>query len=205
MLKLILFKYCLYVFAICLTWPVFLSEAQDINVLNEKVGKLMDWSSKQPVIRMDGSKFREFLKTAPRNYSVILMLTALAPQRQCFMCQQADEEFQVAAKSWTYSQLHSNKLFFAMVDFDEGQDVFQMMKLNHAPVFMHFPAKGKPKKADTMDMARAGFGAEAFVKWILERTEINIKVYRPPNYTKIISITTGIVVVRFATILINVF
>ena len=38
------------------------------------------------------------------------------------------------------------KPFIAMVDFDEGPDVFQIMKLNSAPVFMHFPAKGKPKK-----------------------------------------------------------
>ena len=41
-----------------------------------------------------------------------------------------------------------------MVDFDEGPDVFQTLKLNSAPVFMHFPAKGKPKKMDTMDLQR---------------------------------------------------
>lgn len=57
------------------------------------------------------------------------------------------------------------------------------MKLNSAPVFMHFPAKGKPKKMDTMDVQRVGFGAEAIAKWIGERTEINIRVFRPPNYT----------------------
>ena len=70
-----------------------------------------------------------------------------------------------------------------MVDFDEGPDVFQAMKLNTAPVFMHFPAKGKPKKADNMDLQRVGFGAEAISKWIAERTEVNIRVFRPPNYT----------------------
>ena len=70
-----------------------------------------------------------------------------------------------------------------MVDFDEGPDVFQIMKLNSAPVFMHFPAKGKPKKMDTMDIQRVGFGADAIAKWINERTEINIRVFRPPNYT----------------------
>lgn len=57
------------------------------------------------------------------------------------------------------------------------------MKLNSAPVFMHFPAKGKPKKMDTMDVQRIGFGAEAIAKWIGERTEVNIRVFRPPNYT----------------------
>jgi len=87
------------------------------------------------------------------------------------------------ANSYRYSQFFSNKLFFAMVDFDEGTDVFQAMKLNTAPVFMHFPAKGKSKKADNMDLQRVGFSAEAIAKWIGERTEMNIRVFRPPNYT----------------------
>jgi len=89
----------------------------------------------------------------------------------------------VVANSYRYSQHYSNKLFFAMVDFDEGPDVFQIMKLNSAPVFMHFPAKGKPKKMDTMDVQRVGFGAEAIAKWVGERTEASIRVLRPPNYT----------------------
>ena len=37
----------------------------------------------------------------------------------------AFNEFQILANSWRYSQQYNNKLFFAMVDFDEGNDVFQ--------------------------------------------------------------------------------
>uniref|UniRef100_T1GGW3 Magnesium transporter protein 1 n=1 Tax=Megaselia scalaris TaxID=36166 RepID=T1GGW3_MEGSC len=69
-----------------------------------------------------------------------------------------------------------------MVDFDEGSDVFQSLRLNTAPVFMHFPAKGKPKTADTMDIHRTGFSAEALAKFVYERTDIQIRVFRPPNY-----------------------
>ena len=111
------------------------------------------------------------------------MFTALSPSRQCAVCKQASDEYNLVANSYRYSQLFSNKLFFAMVDFDEGPDVFQSMKLNTAPVFMHFPAKGKPKKLDSMDLQRVGFGADAIAKWIGERTEVNIRVFRPPNYT----------------------
>ena len=39
----------------------------------------------------------------------------------------ANEEFTIVANSFRYSQTYSNKLFFAMVDFDEGSDVFQMV------------------------------------------------------------------------------
>ena len=62
------------------------------------------------------------------------------------------------------------------------------MKLNSAPVFMHFPAKGKPKKADTLDVQRVGFGADPIGKWINERTDVNIRVFRPPNYTGTIAL-----------------
>lgn len=90
-------------------------------------------------------KFRDFVKTTPRNYSVVIMFTALAPARTCTICRHAYDEYTILANSFRYSQAYSNNLFFAMVDFDEGSDVFQMLRLNTAPVFMHFPAKGKPK------------------------------------------------------------
>lgn len=62
-----------------------------------------------------------------------------------------------------------------MVDFDEGSDVFQMLRLNTAPVFIHFPPKGKPKNMDTMDIQRVGFSAEAVAKWIAERTDVQVR------------------------------
>jgi oligosaccharyltransferase complex subunit gamma len=153
------------------------------NALADKVSQLMDLSAKRPVIKLNGNKFRDFVKNAPRNYSIIVMFTALSASRQCAICKQASDEYQLVANSYRYSQFFSNKMFFAMVDFDEGPDVFQSMKLNTAPVFMHFPAKGKPKKADNMDIQRIGFSSEAIAKWIGERTEVTIRVFRPPNYT----------------------
>jgi len=173
--------------SLCLGFLVFAVQAAkkegSNNALSEKVEQLMDLSAKRPVIKLNGNKFREYVKGAPRNYSIIVMFTALSASRQCAICKQASDEYQLVANSYRYSQFFSNKLFFAMVDFDEGTDVFQAMKLNTAPVFMHFPAKGKPKKADNMDLQRVGFSAEAIAKWIGERTEMNIRVFRPPNYT----------------------
>lgn len=45
-----------------------------------------------------------------------------------FCCRQADEEFQVLANSWRYSSAFTNKVFFSSIDFDEGSDVFQMVR-----------------------------------------------------------------------------
>jgi len=62
------------------------------------------------------------------------------------------------------------------------------LKLNSAPVLMHFPAKGKMRKADTFDMQRTGFSAELIAKWVLERTDAHIRIVRPPNYMMAITI-----------------
>merc|ERR1711953_713297 len=159
------------------------SKKKEAAALAEKVQQLVDLSAKRPVIRLNGNKFRDYVRNSPRNYSIVVMFTALSAQRQCAICKQASEEYQIVANSYRYSQQYSDNLFFAMVDFDEGPDVFQIMKLNSAPVFMHFPAKGKPKKLDTMDLQRVGFGADAIAKWIGERTDVQIRVFRPPNYT----------------------
>ena len=93
---------------------------KEANVLGDKVQQLMDLTTKRSVLRLNGNKFRDFVRNAPRNYSIIVMFTALSAQRQCAICKQAHEEYQLVANSWRYSQQYSNKMFFAMVDFDEG-------------------------------------------------------------------------------------
>ncbi|XP_073886298.1 dolichyl-diphosphooligosaccharide--protein glycosyltransferase subunit MAGT1 isoform X4 [Macaca fascicularis] len=86
---------------------------------------------------------------------------------------QADEEFQILANSWRYSSAFTNRIFFAMVDFDEGSDVFQMLNMNSAPTFINFPAKGKPKRGDTYELQVRGFSAEQIARWIADRTDVN--------------------------------
>lgn len=41
-----------------------------------------------------------------------------------------------------------------------------------------------------MDIQRSGYMAEALSKWIQERTDIQIRIFRPPNYTGTFAILT---------------
>ncbi|KAH0630895.1 hypothetical protein JD844_004226, partial [Phrynosoma platyrhinos] len=123
-------------------------------VLSEKVSQLMEWTSKRSVVRLNGDKFRRL----------------------------ADEEYQILANSWRYSSAFTNRIFFAMVDFDEGSDVFQMLNMNSAPTFINFPPKGKPKRGDTYELQVRGFAAEQLARWVADRTDVHIRVIRPPNY-----------------------
>ncbi|XP_032668241.1 tumor suppressor candidate 3 [Odontomachus brunneus] len=163
--------------------------------LGERVQQLMEMAMKRSVQKFNWPKFKQYIKATPRNYSVIVMFTAMAPQRQCQICRHANDEFNIVANSFRYSQTYSNKLYFVSIDFDEGSDVFQLMRLNTAPVYMHFPPKGKPKPADTMDIQRVGFSAEAIAKWISERTDIQIRVFRPPNYSGTIALVMLLVII----------
>jgi oligosaccharyltransferase complex subunit gamma len=52
------------------------------DALADKVQQLMDLSAKRPVIKLNGNKFRDYVRNAPRNYSMIVMFTALSAQRQ---------------------------------------------------------------------------------------------------------------------------
>lgn len=97
----------------------------------ERVQQLTEMAHRKPVLKFNGNKFKEFVKSTPRNYSVIIMFTAMAPQRQCVVCKHASDEFTIVANSFRYSQSYSNKLFFAVVDFDEGSDVFQLVSFKH--------------------------------------------------------------------------
>lgn len=59
--------------------------------------------------------------TSMKSYLFSLMLSLICDR-------QADEEYQILANSWRFSSAFTNRIFFAMVDFDEGADVFQMVR-----------------------------------------------------------------------------
>lgn len=48
---------------------------------------------------------------------------------------------------------------------------------------MHFPAKGKPKRADTFDLQRIGFASEQLAKWIADRTDVQVQPDKLPMQT----------------------
>ena len=59
------------------------------NALADKVSQLMDLTHKRSVIRLNGNKFRDLVRNSPRNYSMVVMFTALSAQRQCAICKEA--------------------------------------------------------------------------------------------------------------------
>lgn len=54
--------------------------------LDEKVRNLQDILLKRPVINLNLDKWKNYVKSSPRNYSMIVMFTALSSSVNCPIC-----------------------------------------------------------------------------------------------------------------------
>ena len=104
------------VLALCSSHVLGQSKKKDSVSLGEKVQQLIDSSAKRPVIRLNGNKFRDYVRNSPRNYSIVVMFTALSAQRQCAICKQASEEYQVVANCSTCRGSNYDFYFFYKPD-----------------------------------------------------------------------------------------
>lgn len=48
------------------------------------------------------------------------------------------------------------------------------LNMNSAPTFLHFPAKGKPRRSDTYELQVRGFAAEQLARWVADRTDVQV-------------------------------
>ena len=82
------------------------------------------------------------VRASPRNYSTIVMFTALSPQRGCQICREVLEEYQIVANSWRFSSAYANsELYFASVDFDEGSEASKSIYVTSTLAFFGLHAQ----------------------------------------------------------------
>jgi oligosaccharyltransferase complex subunit gamma len=150
--------------------------------VEDKISNLQDMLYKRPIISMNTERWKNYVRSAPRNYSMIVMFTALSAGVNCPICKPAYDEFYILANSYRYGHMTDKAVYFGVVEFDDSPQIFQSMNLNTAPVIFHFPSKGREKKGDQMEFQRFGIDADAMAKFVAERTGVHIHVLRPPNY-----------------------
>ncbi|KAL3316926.1 hypothetical protein Ciccas_004421 [Cichlidogyrus casuarinus] len=171
-------------FDICLfSKCIFFDNLIFLQILSEKINDLVKLSQKSSLINLDGESYRRFVKNQPRNFSIVVMLTAADPRRGCSTCSIAATEFKIVADSFRYEHKTDSRLFFALADYDAVSQIFTDLNINSAPTFIRFPPSGTPSPNDNLNIQRMGFSAEVIAKWITKQTDVNIRVFRPPNYT----------------------
>ncbi len=88
-----------------------------LNIFFEHHQEIIQWLlCLQHYLRNGNVLFASKIK-CNRLYTVFRIL--ILPLRQ------AHDEYQIVAQSYRYSGAFSNKVFFGMVDFDDGAEVFQ--------------------------------------------------------------------------------
>lgn len=80
------------------------------------------------------------LTAAPRDFSVVVLLTALDSRVGCQMCREFQPEWELLAKSWIKGDKGAqSRTLFGTLDFADGREVFLSLGLQTAPVLMLFP------------------------------------------------------------------
>ncbi|KAF9293788.1 hypothetical protein BKA57DRAFT_453019 [Linnemannia elongata] len=153
-------------------------------LLQKKVSRLEAKAAKNKgVIQLDSLAFEDVM-AKPRNYSMVVLFTAISPEFNCVPCLNFDPEYKMVAAGWS-KLANKSQLFFSILDFKAGQAIFQKFGMNSAPSVLYFPSSssisGDPSQ-DRYDFGKSGFQAEPFAAWLQARSGIRVPVQRPFDF-----------------------
>jgi oligosaccharyltransferase complex subunit gamma len=98
------------------------------------------------------------LTSAPRDYSVSVLLTALETRFACQLCRDFQPEYNLLAKSWSQGdKAAASRVLFGTLDFVDGRDVFVSLGLQTAPVLLFFPPTEGPHAVASPEPLRYDF------------------------------------------------
>lgn len=76
-------------------------------------------------LKLDDAVYNK-LTQAPRDYAVVVLLTALETRFGCQLCREFQPEWDLLAKSWTKGdRTGESRLLFGTLDFIDGKNTFQ--------------------------------------------------------------------------------
>lgn len=147
------------------------------------------------------------LTTAPRDYSVTVLLTAMDARYGCQLCRDFQPEWELLAKSWVKGDKKAeSRMAFATLDFANGRDTFLSLGLQTAPVLLHFRPTSGPHAVAAPEPVRYDFTsgppkAEQVRSWLVRHTpdRPHPEISRPINWVRwIVSVTAVLGIVTFA-------
>lgn len=83
--------------------------------------------SKSQPIKLNDASFKT-LTSAPRDYAVAVLLTAMGPQFGCTMCREFDPDWDLLARTWTKAKTEDSRIVFGTLDFVDGKNTFQAVR-----------------------------------------------------------------------------
>jgi oligosaccharyltransferase complex subunit gamma len=140
-------------------------------------------------IKLDAETF-DVLLDPKRTWSASVHLTAMDKRRGCHPCRAFEPSWTAVAKSWRrVPNEQRDQHFFATLDFEDGSTIFQRLGLSSAPIVFNYPVgENSPSKYDF----GMGFEAGPLAEFLSKRTPIPIPYTEPFDWSRYITIATGI-------------
>ena len=108
-------------------------------------------------VKLGDSTYRE-LTSAPRDYTVAVLLTAMDARFGCQLCREFQPEWDLLSRSWiSGDKAGESRLVFGTLDFADGRDVFMSLGLQTAPVLFLFPPTAGAHAAASPEPIRYDF------------------------------------------------
>ncbi|KAK9708460.1 oligosaccharyl transferase subunit ost3/OST6, partial [Basidiobolus ranarum] len=168
---------------------------------NDKIQQLDNLpADSNGVIKLNSASF-ELLTSGPRNYSAIVVLTALNPAFGCAACGFFEPNYQLISKSWL-STKNSQELYFGQLEVDDGREVFMKLGIQTAPYILFYPPTEGPKakKQDFIlyEISSKGLQAEPLAEFLSQQLGVEVPINRPFDWTKNgLKLLTGVAVIIF--------
>ncbi|KAL8798095.1 MAG: hypothetical protein Q9182_006959 [Xanthomendoza sp. 2 TL-2023] len=168
----------------------------------QKAGKFDQFHPKftsNPPMSLDDASY-ERITAAPRDYTVVVLLTALEARFGCQLCRDFQLEWDVVGRSWVRGDKKGDsRLLLGTLDFADGRGTFQKLMLQTAPIMMLFPPTTGPNanpksQAIRYDFTTGAQSAEQVNDWIIRHLPAGPRppIHRPVDYVRLITVTTAI-------------
>lgn len=172
-------------FFLLLALPAIVLAAKDST--HQQLVKLA--AENNGVVKLDAKTF-DLIISPQRDWSASIHFTALDKRRKCTPCREFEPSWVAVAKAWSkVPPSERDSHFFATIDFDDGQTVFQRMGLQSAPVVMNYPPATGPRKSANPDTPIThdfsyGFDPQPLAEQLSAFTPIAIPFRPPINWAK---------------------
>ncbi|KAI1179283.1 OST3/OST6 family protein [Nemania sp. FL0916] len=142
-------------------------------------------------LKLADSTYRK-LTSAPRDYSVAVLLTALDAKYGCQLCGIFQPEWDILAKSWIKGdKAGDSRLILSTLDFTDGRETFMSLGLQTAPVLLLFQPTTGPHAVSSPEPLRYDFAngaptADVVREWLVRHLSDrpHPAIYRPVNYAR---------------------
>ncbi|ESO01352.1 hypothetical protein HELRODRAFT_174907 [Helobdella robusta] len=152
------------------------------NKTDRRIEELKQLSARNGAILLDYFTFKNYV-TKSKNYTVIMLLVAVRPERRCFTCGKVLEDFLVLTNSWKMSPDFNTDLFFAYADYDsKGERIFEYLKANSVPDMLVY---SKERLTPIKVSLRSDTNPERLAKLLRSYVPYHIRIYRPWNYLNV--------------------